>query len=489
MKYKKTEDQNEFEKLETKLTSRGTDRKPFWNSEVKETSDHLWFPPFSEGIINEQNSLFSIDINGSDEEETTELNIPQQVHHDGLKVKKFRLFPTENQKNILNMWFGAYRWCYNEAKEINMRYHERYHKRRFRRRKSSGRKYLSFMSIKKKMRAVRKWSTKVIPDRIMTGAIQDYASNFKTCCTLVKNGNIKYFDIKDKRKKGLTQTLNLEKACFGLKNVLFPKYELPKNSKDPRDKKIKRGLNLYGVYKTKHKLEKLKDTKIDHDCRMSYKNGRFFLLVPYEKKEEQSFPEHKVISIDSGIRTFQTGYCPEGHTVEICKNVKMKLKKDHDKIDILNRVFRETRDRKIRKIISSKRRRSFQRIENKINDLHWKTVKFLTENYENIIISDFKTGKILRGNDICRSVKRSLSALSHYKFRRRLLEKCEARGNNLFVIDEAFTSKTCGRCGRINQNLGANKTFVCAHCNYKVDRDINASRNMLLKFLSSATGG
>ena len=429
---------------------------------------------------NTEKSLFSVDIETSEEQfENPELEFIQQEQKIGLKVKRFRLYPTKIQKNILNMWFGAYRWCYNEAKRINMRYH----KRRFKRTKKKGRKYLGFEAIQKKMRKERKWSTKVIPDRIMTGAIRDYCSNFGTCCSLVKSGNIKFFNIKDKRKKGLIQTLNLEKKCFGIKNVLFKKYELPNK---------KHGMNIYGVYKSKNGLEKLKNAKINHSCRLSYKNERYYLLVPYMKEEETSNPDHKVVSIDSGIRTFQTGYCPEGQTIEICKNVNLKLKTIHKKIDNLNKIVRETRDRTLRKITSRKRRRCFQRIENKINDLHWKTVKFLTDNYKTIIISDFKTKSILKANNICRSVKRSLNVLSHYKFRQRLKEKCVARGNNLFVINEAYTSKTCGRCGRINQNLGANKTFTCPYCSYITDRDVNGGRNMLLRFFrfhTSATGG
>jgi len=484
MNYYKEKETDNLEVLEEVLVTRGNETVPFWDFNI---SRKLWLPPTLYGEESNQKALFSVDIKKPNKKsENTELDFPHQEHNENhLKVKRFRLHPTKNQKNVLNKWFGAYRWSYNEAKRINMRYHERRPKRRFK----GGRKFLSLMSIRKKMRASRKWSTKDIPDRIMVGAIQDYSSNFKTCCSLVKNKKIPYFEIKDKRKKSLTQTLNLEKACFGVGNVLFPKYKLPEDTRDNRDKKFKQGLNLYGIYKSRtgkrKRVEKLKNTKIGHDCKLSYVNGKFFLLVPYEKEEVISTPEHQVISIDSGIRTFQTGYCPEGHTVEVCKNVNLKLKKIHDKIDILNRIFKEKGDR----IIKTKRRRCFEKISDRINDLHWKTIRFLTDNYKNIVISDFKTKDILKKNYINRSVKRALNVLSHYKFRQRLLEKCEGRGNNLFVIDESFTSKTCGRCGRINQNLGASKTFVCPYCNYNADRDINAGRNMLLKFLSSATGG
>jgi IS605 OrfB family transposase len=382
------------------------------------------------------------------------------------------------------MWFGVYRWSFNEAKHIN----EEYHRKRHKRRKKKVRKYLSFMTLRNRMRKnglPKKWNSKLIPDRIVVGAIKDYCSNFKTCFSLLRKKKIKFFHLKDKHKKGLTQTLNLEKCCFSKKdNTLFPN---PKNPKDIRDKKIKKGLNIYGVYKSGKKIEKLKNTEINHGCRLSYENERFYLLVPYDEKEQKSEPKFSVISIDSGVRTFQTGYCPEGHSLEICKGVDKKLKGLHEKIDSLNTKYFETRVKKERRIFSLKRKRWFSKINNKVRDLHWKTIKLLTNNYKNIVISDFKTKGLMTKKYLTKSTKRAMNVLAHYKFRQRLREKCDARGNILFVTDEAFTSKTCGRCGRINQSLGSSKDFICPFCGFEIDRDINAGRNILLKFLTSAT--
>ena len=58
-----------------------------------------------------------------------------------------------------------------------------------------------------------------------------------------------------------------------------------------------------------------------------------------------------------------------------------------------------------------------------------------------------------------------------------------SRGNELHIQDESFTSKTCGKCGKINQLLGSSKEFICPFCGYDADRDVNAGRNILLKFL------
>jgi len=50
-------------------------------------------------------------------------------------------------------------------------------------------------------------------------------------------------------------------------------------------------------------------------------------------------------------------------------------------------------------------------------------------------------------------------------------------------VDEAWTSKTCSRCGKENMKLGGNEVFTCIDhtCNFKCDRDVNGGKNIALK--------
>jgi putative transposase len=496
--------------LDQALTSRGKALEPFWTTHVEENSKNLWLPTKTDCVdldltssntllknIPMEESLLSMTVQVQKTknlsktssqslqsflpELTDSENTSQAARQNSLKMMKIRFRPSLKQKNLLNKWFGVYRYFYNEAKIYSI-----------------NNKTYSFKNIRNALRGgskyniPKKWNPELIPDRIMTGAIKDYCSNFKTCMTLLKTGQIKHFEIHEKRKKHRTQTLNLEKCCFSKKgNVLFSKLPI-----DDSDK----GLKINGIYKyrTKRKKKKkieFKDILIKHDCRISYQNEKFYILVPYKKKEEIQKPEHDIISIDSGIRTFQTGYCPEGHTVEISKDPTSKLNCFYEKLDVLNQKYFDTRKngtflkefKHKRSVISRNRKRVFEKIKNKVDDMHWKTILFLTRNYKNIVISDFQTKSLLRLKELRKISKRTLTALSHYKFRMKLKEKCQSRGNHLFFIDESFTSKTCGRCGRLNQSLGANKTFKCPFCSYKSDRDVNAGRNILLKAFELTT--
>jgi len=62
-----------------------------------------------------------------------------------------------------------------------------------------------------------------------------------------------------------------------------------------------------------------------------------------------------------------------------------------------------------------------------------------------------------------------------------LRDKCQEKNIKLKIVNESYTSKTCGKCGEINQDLGASKNFKCEKCGLETDRDYNGSRNILIK--------
>ena len=91
-------------------------------------------------------------------------------------------------------------------------------------------------------------------------------------------------------------------------------------------------------------------------------------------------------------------------------------------------------------------------------------------------------------------VKRNKSVLSplqkvaclrtkYYQFQQRLQYKCKVTQTNYSLINECYTSKTCSYCGNYNEKLTREKIYNCKACKLKLDRDINACRNIFLKRL------
>ena len=87
---------------------------------------------------------------------------------------------------------------------------------------------------------------------------------------------------------------------------------------------------------------------------------------------------------------------------------------------------------------------------------------------------------------ITKKTVRTMLTWSHYKFRQLLLHRAKRESDcTVIICDEAYTSKTCGKCGKIHDKLGGNKVFKCPQpgCNHVADRDFDAARKILIRYL------
>lgn len=136
-------------------------------------------------------------------------------------------------------------------------------------------------------------------------------------------------------------------------------------------------------------------------------------------------------------------------------------------------------------------KRAARRIRKKIRDLvdemHKKFTKWIVEQYHTVLLPEFETKRMVKraNRRIGSKTARAMLGWSHYRFKQRLLNKTrEYPWCKVVICDEHFTSKTCGNCGFLHQKLGSNKTFKCPQCHVEMDRDINAARNILLRYLT-----
>ena len=80
-----------------------------------------------------------------------------------------------------------------------------------------------------------------------------------------------------------------------------------------------------------------------------------------------------------------------------------------------------------------------------------------------------------------------MATLRHCQFVDRLKAKSRVyKGCNVKEVTEEFTSKTCSSCGNLNETLGKNTIFQCATCDIRIGRDINAAKNIMLKYMSES---
>ena len=221
-----------------------------------------------------------------------------------------------------------------------------------------------------------------------------------------------------------------------------------------------------------------KEIIVKYDCRLQVKYNDWYLIVPYDAKKEEKRKPSDICALDPGVRTFQTIYSEEKITqIKINKEKIDKLKKKLD-------CMRSLRDKKIIKRSSYKKReyRIYKKIGYLVDELHHKTINYLTNEYQTIIIPPFESQDMVRKSRN-RRLNRELLDLKHYMFRSRLGSKCILRGCSMVVNTEEFTSKTCGRCGFVNE-VGGKDIFQCKDCGLVVDRDVNGARNIYIKTIS-----
>jgi putative transposase len=173
------------------------------------------------------------------------------------------------------------------------------------------------------------------------------------------------------------------------------------------------------------------------------------------------------------------GYDPSGSTVFFGEKADKEIKVLTDKLKDMDELDEET------EIFSKEEKRRLKlkrRIRNLISEMHWKTSSFLTEHYDKIMLPVFKTSQMLNSKNLSSTTKRAMKTFSFLKFEQRLTFKIAMNKKDLIMVDESYTSKSCGSCGLISK-VGAKEVFTCSDekCGLVGDRDALAARNIMLK--------
>jgi putative transposase len=122
------------------------------------------------------------------------------------------------------------------------------------------------------------------------------------------------------------------------------------------------------------------------------------------------------------------------------------------------------------------------RIKNLRRDMHWKISGDIVLEHKYIFISRFQASDMVKriSRKIQSETVRKMLQWSHFEFRQRLEQKAEEFGSVVHEVGEHYSSKGCRNCGWIHWKLGGAKTFHCPYCYFKIDRDVNGARNILI---------
>jgi len=202
---------------------------------------------------------------------------------------------------------------------------------------------------------------------------------------------------------------------------------------------------------------------------------------------------YRTAAVDPGCRAFATIYCPEdGTVVQWGVEDQKVLRALNERYDHLEAVcalgaldprtkepVRHARRYRLRKVQA----RVEERIQNLVDELHKKLALFLVMSYDKIIIPKFGVVRMTArgGRKINAKTARSMLTWAHARFRARLVDKASRHGKQVIFCDEAYTSRTCTRCGVVKAKPFSSKVFKCRRCGLVCDRDDAGSRNIMLR--------
>jgi putative transposase len=412
---------------------------------LRKKAHDLWVPNSCRSYYGDTNSWYNYYSILNDNPKSFVNSKPKikQIKEEVLRAEKTRIYPDKNQTKLLLQIMDKYRKIYNETISIIKSI------------KFDTRKTITDF---KTLRGIVNL-TGISNNNVLYEAIRDVCKAFDSAFSALDNGAIKHFTIKYKKK-------NCKQLSFVLPYGTSKKINtfLPETFKDPI--KSDKPINGYSRH-----------------CRVTYNqhSKKFYICIPKEKSCKTSRP-NKIIALDPGIRTFLTGYSDKDIVV-IGDNVKEKLTKLHKNIDKKKKQKKGKIEEKESKERYKKRIR--RKIKNMVDDLHWKTAKHLCKNNDVILLGNMSTSSIISNKkNLDPMTKRNASALSHYTFMQRLKSKAEEYNVDFRYVDESYTSITCGRCSKNNNNLPKGfKIFKCS-CGYILGRDINGARNILIKNIS-----
>ena len=363
-----------------------------------------------------------------------------------LKAYKYRLYPNNIQKEQIGKTFGCCRFVYNQmlAKRI-----DDYKQENKSMSKIDMNNYCNRV-IKKEfewLKEVDKWA--------LTNSIYNLDEAYKNFFRRVKQGQGVGFP-KFKSKKNRR---NSYKTNFSNGNI---KVDFTNNKIQlPKLKWIKAKVHREFV-------GKIKSATISHAP-----SGKYFVSILVDTENVQLPKLETKVGIDLGLNEFAiTSDGEEFDNPKWLRKQEQKLKKAQ------RNLSRKKKGSKNREKARIKVAKIHEKIANQRKDYLHKISSYITNENQVIVIEDLKVSNMMSNHKLAKAI----GEVSWYEFRIMLEYKCKWKGRQLIIAPTNYaSSQLCSNCGNKSQQTKdlSCRTYVCEKCGMILDRDINASINLL----------
>ena len=202
------------------------------------------------------------------------------------------------------------------------------------------------------------------------------------------------------------------------------------------------------------------------------KSGKWHACLTYElvKMNPPKINFSKSVGIDVGIKSF--AYDSNEHNTPNPLNLKKMLK---PLVKVQRKVSRRKKGSNNRLKAIRHLQRIHERIVNRRNDFQHKLSSTYANHYDVIFVEDLQLTNMVKNHKLARSIMDS----SWGAFLQRLEYKCKM----LVKVPARNTTIDCSRCGNKVPKSLAVRIHRCNKCNLMINRDYNASINILQKGL------
>ncbi len=391
-----------------------------------------------------------------------------------LLTYKFRAYPTALQEYKLENWLSVLCWLYNyaleERKRIwkeekrSVRYSEQQNNLPRLKKEEPILKTVHSQVLQDALRRVDKAFSKFFPDLERKKKGERIKVGYPKKKPIAKYKSLTFPQVWMKQKGKLTPIIRLER-----KNNRFAHLTLPKIGK----LKIRLHREI--------EWTKAKTVTVKRDF-----SGKWWVCVSAEVDLEQILKgavkrlESKSVGIDLGVKNLVT--TSEKSFVEhpkFLQRLEKRLKREQKKLSRKEKGSEnfEKQRKRVAKI--------HERIKNARRDFLHKLSRHLVDNYDLIAFEDLDIPALVRDNRLAKLILDAgwgtLITFATYK--------AVMAGAEVVRVNPAYTTQDCSVCGyRVPKTL-AERMHRCPNCGAELDRDYNASVNILKKGLTHLTGG
>lgn len=359
---------------------------------------------------------------------------------------KFKLRPTDEQREKFRMFAGARRWVWNELLEKRQQHYE----------ETGENLSLSAQDelIREKKETDEQWLEKIhsqIPQQVIRDLQEAYNNFF--------NDEAEFPRFKS--KKEVKQT-----------------FRIPQGIKIKRGKVYLPKIGWVRFFKSQPIEGELKSATVKRQA-----HG-WFVSIIVEQKIKVEFPEEihpdDCIGIDLGLKDFAVLSNGERISKEnFFENEFKKLRKEQQKLS-RKECGSNNWDKQKTKV-----ERKHAKIRRKRKDFLHKLSSRLVRENQAVIVEDLEVEGMQQSN-----LSKSISDAAWSEFVRMLEYKCERQGTHFIKTDKYEpTSRTCRHCGTVNDIDLSDRKFKCESCREVLDRDYNAAKNIKNLGLNKLAGG